>query len=92
MFHLLISVAVILTVIRHTRADEEAGRTELLDSTAVGRYASLSAALLLSFGASIATGVIGAAGLLTTDVARAGRSPSAPRSPAPAWCSPPSPR
>ncbi len=67
-FHLLIAVAVILTVIRHTRADEEAGRTELVDSTAVGRYASLSAALLLSFGASIATGVIGAAGLLTTDV------------------------
>lgn len=68
MFHLLIAVAVILTVIRHTRADEEAGRTELVDSTAVGRYASLSAALLLSFGASIATGVIGAAGLLATDV------------------------
>ncbi|WP_156624481.1 ABC transporter permease [Mycobacterium sp. 852002-30065_SCH5024008] len=68
MFHLLIAVAVILTVIRHTRGDEEAGRTELVDSTAVGRYASLTAALMLSFGASIATGVIGAAGLLTTDV------------------------
>ncbi|HSS24390.1 MAG TPA: ABC transporter permease [Mycobacterium sp.] len=68
MFHLLIAVAVILTVIRHTRADEETGRTELLDSTAVGRYASLTAALILSFGASIATGAIGAAGLLTTDV------------------------
>ncbi|OIN79627.1 ABC transporter permease [Mycobacterium malmoense] len=68
MFHLLIAVAVILTVIRHTRADEETGRTELVDSTAVGRYASLSAALMLSFGASIATGAIGAAGLLTTDV------------------------
>ncbi|ORB70902.1 ABC transporter permease [Mycobacterium scrofulaceum] len=68
MFHLLIAVAVILTVIRHTRADEEAGRTELVDSTAVGRYASLSAALLLSFGASVATGAIGAAGLLTIDV------------------------
>lgn len=72
MFHLLIAVAVILTVIRHTRADEEAGRTELLDSTSVGRYAGLSAALLLSFGASIATGVIGVAGLLTTDVPPAG--------------------
>ncbi|WP_156664264.1 ABC transporter permease [Mycobacterium sp. 852002-51613_SCH5001154] len=72
MFHLLIAVAVILTVIRHTRADEEAGRTELVDSTAVGRYASLTAALLLSFGASIATGVIGAAGLLTTDVPAGG--------------------
>lgn len=72
MFHTLIAVAVILTVIRHTRADEETGRTELLDSTAVGRYASLSAALILSFGASIATGAIGAAGLLTTAVPAGG--------------------
>ena len=54
MFHVLIAVAVILTVIRHTRADEESGRTELIDSTAVGRYASLTAALLLAGGASIA--------------------------------------
>ena len=68
MFHLLIAVAVILTMIRHTRADEETGRTELMDSTAVGRYASLTAALLLSFGASIATGAIGGLGLLTTDI------------------------
>lgn len=68
MLHLLIAVAVILTVIRHTRADEETGRAELIGSTAVGRYASLTATLLMSFGASIATGVIGAAALLTTDV------------------------
>jgi ABC-2 type transport system permease protein len=72
MFHVLIAVAVILTVIRHTRADEETGRTELMDSTAVGRYASLSAALMLSFGASIATGAIGAAGLLSTDIPSGG--------------------
>jgi ABC-2 type transport system permease protein len=72
MFHLLIAVAVILTVIRHTRADEETGRAELIDSTAVGRYASLTAALLMSFAASIVTGVSGAAGLLTTDVAPTG--------------------
>ncbi|WP_204806686.1 ABC transporter permease [Mycobacterium riyadhense] len=72
MFHLLIAVAVILTVIRHTRADEETGRAELIDSTVVGRYANLTAALLLSFGASVATGAIGAAGLLTTNVAPAG--------------------
>lgn len=72
MFHLLIAIAVILTVIRHTRADEETGRAELLDSTSVGRYASLTAAVLLSSGASIATGVIGAAGLLNTDVPSGG--------------------
>lgn len=71
-FHLLIAVAVILTVIRHTRADEETGRTELIDSTAVGRYAGLTGALLLAFGASLATGAIGAAGLFTTDVPAAG--------------------
>ncbi|BBX45850.1 multidrug efflux ABC transporter permease [Mycobacterium cookii] len=68
MFHTLIAVAVILTVIRHTRADEESGRAELLDSTAVGRYANLTAALLLSFGASLATGALGAIGLLGTSV------------------------
>ncbi len=72
MFHLLIAVAVILTVIRHTRADEETGRTELIESTAVGRYASLTAALALCCGASIVVGVIGAGGLLSTDVAPAG--------------------
>jgi len=72
MFHMLIAVAVILTVIRHTRADEENGRTELVDSTAVGRYASLTAALVLSFGASIVTGAIGAAGLLSTNLPSGG--------------------
>ena len=72
MFHLLIGVAVILTVIRHTRADEEAGRTELIDSTVVGRYAGLAAALLLGVGASGLTGAIGFGGLLTTDVPAAG--------------------
>jgi len=72
LFHTLIAVAVILTVIRHTRAEEESGRAELLDSTAVGRRAGLTAALLLVFGASVATGLIGTAGLLTTDVPAAG--------------------
>lgn len=71
-FHTLIGVAVILTVIRHTRADEETRRAELLDSTAVGRYAGLTAALLLTFVASVLTGLIGIAGLLTTDVPAAG--------------------
>ncbi len=72
MFHLLIAVAVILTVIRHTRADEETGRAELVDSTAVGRYASLTAAWVLSCGASLTTGALGAAGLLGTSVPAGG--------------------
>ena len=74
MFHVLIAVAVILTVIRHTRAEEENGRAELLDSTAVGRYAGLTAALPLTFGASVVTGLIGFGGLLTVDVPTAGSS------------------
>jgi ABC-2 type transport system permease protein len=72
MFHLLIAVAVILTMIRHTRADEETGRTELLGSTAVGRYAGLTAAWVLASGAAILTGAIGAAGLLTLAIPAAG--------------------
>ncbi|MFF0815417.1 ABC transporter permease [Rhodococcus sp. NPDC003318] len=71
-FHALIAVAVILTVIRHTRVEEESGRAELLDSTVVGRYAGLTAALIVAFGASIATGLIGTAGLFGTDVPRSG--------------------
>lgn len=72
MMHALIAVAVILTVIRHTRGDEETGRTELIDSTVVGRYASLTAALLMTFGAAVVTGAIGTAGLLTSNVASTG--------------------
>lgn len=68
MFHVLIAVATILTVIRHTRADEETGRSELVDSTAIGRNAGLTAAMLLSGGASVLTGLIGFAGLAKTDV------------------------
>lgn len=71
-FHALIGIAVILTVIRHTRGDEESGRTELLDSTVVGRYAGLTAALLLACGAAALTGLIGTAGLLTTTLPTAG--------------------
>jgi ABC-2 type transport system permease protein len=72
MFHVLIAVAVILTVIRHTRAEEETGRGELIDSTVVGRYAGLTAALVLAFGASALTGLLAFAGLLTADIPATG--------------------
>ena len=68
----MVGLFALLVVIRHTRADEETGRAELIDSTMVGRYASLTAALLLSFGASLLTGLIGAAGLLGTSVPATG--------------------
>ncbi len=43
----------IFLVIRHTRADEEAGRLELVGSAAVGRLAALTAALLVAAAASV---------------------------------------
>jgi ABC-2 type transport system permease protein len=44
----------IFLVVRHTRADEEAGRLELIGSTVVGRHAALTAALALALLANVA--------------------------------------
>jgi ABC-2 type transport system permease protein len=54
----MIALCTILTVIRHTRTDEEAGRTELVASAAVGRHAQLAAALTVSFVANLVLGLI----------------------------------
>jgi ABC-2 type transport system permease protein len=43
---------------RHTRADEESGRAELLRSARVGRHAPLAAALLLAGLADVAAGLL----------------------------------
>ncbi|MGW0180512.1 ABC transporter permease [Nocardia sp. NPDC003345] len=72
MFHTLIAVATILTVIRHTRAEEETGRGEILSATSVGRYANLTAALLLAGGGALLTGLLGAVSLTASDVPAAG--------------------
>ncbi|MBO3094029.1 ABC transporter permease [Cellulomonas dongxiuzhuiae] len=47
MIAVAVAVMSILTVVRHTRADEEAGRAELLRAGAVGRDAPLAAALVV---------------------------------------------
>ncbi|NUO58643.1 MAG: ABC transporter permease [Hamadaea sp.] len=60
---IIAALAVGLTVIRHTRNEEEQGRRELLGATVVGRPAQLVAALLLAFGASAVIGVLAALGL-----------------------------
>ena len=46
------SIMSILTVIRHTRAEEESGAAELVLSSVVGRYARTTAALILVGGAN----------------------------------------
>lgn len=54
----VIALITILTVIRHTRTDEEAGRTELLGAAVIGRHAQLGAALLVTAAANVLIGLI----------------------------------
>ena len=61
---IMIALAVLFTLIRHTRAEEEAGRRELLGATVVGRQAPLAAAVLVTFGAVLLVGVLAALGLI----------------------------
>jgi ABC-2 type transport system permease protein len=54
----LVALFSVLTVIRHTRADEEAGRTELIGAAAVSRHAGLFAALIVALGANLVLALI----------------------------------
>lgn len=60
----LVAVLTIILTVRHTRAEEETGRLELLGATVVGRRAPLTAALLLVTGTSLALGLVTAIGLV----------------------------
>ena len=59
----LIAVLMLFIVIRHTRAEEEDGRLELVGGGSLGRAAPLTAGLLVAYGAGLALGLI-TAGLL----------------------------
>ncbi|WP_084956518.1 ABC transporter permease [Thermoactinospora rubra] len=54
----IIALLTILTVIRHTRTEEEAGRRELIGATVVGRHAGLAAALLAAITTTTACGAL----------------------------------
>jgi ABC-2 type transport system permease protein len=55
-----------LAVVRHTRQNEETGRAELVAAAAVGRHASLAAAVLVTVGANIVlAGLLGLAAIAT---------------------------
>lgn len=60
----MVGLMAVLTVIRHTRDDEESGRRELLGSTVVGRHAPIAAALVVASGAGLVIGVLIAVGLI----------------------------
>jgi ABC-2 type transport system permease protein len=67
-----VALMAIFTVTRHTRAEEDTGRGELLGSTVVGRYAMLTAAVLVAGGTSLLIGVIQAVTLIGDGMPSAG--------------------
>ncbi|PSK98428.1 ABC-2 type transport system permease protein [Murinocardiopsis flavida] len=56
----------VLLLVRHTRTEEQAGRSELLGGTAIGRHAPLAAALAVVLGAGVLLAAVTAAGLVAT--------------------------
>ena len=62
-YPVLVALIALLSVIRHTRVEEETGRRELLGATVVGRHASLAAALAVTLGANLLLAVAVAAGM-----------------------------
>ena len=68
----LVGLMSILIVVRHTRADEESGRAELIGAGVVDRRAPLTAALLVAAAANVVLGVIVAAALAALGIGVAG--------------------
>ncbi len=69
---ILIAPVSLLFLIRHTRTEEEAGRRELLGATVVGRYAPLTAALIVVLGACLVIAILIAGGLIGMGLPAAG--------------------
>ncbi len=66
------ALASLLTVIRHTRADEETGRRELLGATVIGRQANLAAALTVTMAANLVLAAFTALLLISSGLTAAG--------------------
>ncbi|MET8353680.1 MULTISPECIES: ABC transporter permease [unclassified Micromonospora] len=69
---LIAALVSVLTVVRHTRTEEEAGRRELLGATVLGRYAGLTAALLVTYAANLLLGLLTAGSLVAAGLPGAG--------------------
>jgi ABC-2 type transport system permease protein len=68
----LAGLMTILLVVRHTRAEEETGRAELVGAGVVGRHAPLAAALLTAALASVALGAIVVPAVVATGLGATG--------------------
>jgi ABC-2 type transport system permease protein len=62
----LIGLMNVCTVVRHTRAEEESGRLELIGAGCVGRAAPLTASLVITIGTDLVIGAVIALGLMAT--------------------------
>jgi ABC-2 type transport system permease protein len=69
---ILIGLMSLLTVVRHTRTEEETGRLELLRATVIGKHAPLTAALLTVLIADTTIAALTALGLMATGLPAAG--------------------
>jgi ABC-2 type transport system permease protein len=68
----LIGLMAVLTVIRHTREEEETGRRELLGATVIGRHAPLTAALVVASGTGLVIGLVLVGGFIAMGLPSAG--------------------
>jgi ABC-2 type transport system permease protein len=71
-YPVLIALIALLTVVRHTRTEEDTGRRELLGATVVGRHAALAAALIVTLAANLVLAAVVAAGLAGQNLPVAG--------------------
>lgn len=55
---LIAALGAVIFIVRHTRSEEQAGRSELVGSTAVGRHAQLAAALTVVLGSGALLGLL----------------------------------
>lgn len=69
---IVIGVVSLLTVIRHTRVEEETGRRDLIGAAVVGRHAPLAASLLVIVLVDLLVGLIAAGGLIADGQPAAG--------------------
>ncbi len=68
----MVAVMSLLLVVRHTRADEESGRLELVGAGVLGRSAALVSGLLTAFTANMVLFVLAVAGLIAVGMPAAG--------------------
>lgn len=62
LYAIFVAALAVVVVRRHTRIEEESGRTELVGGTSVGRDAPLAAAVLEGIGVSVVLGLLTAVG------------------------------